>query len=133
MKLQMRMSLQDQFNEQELRDQFAPILFIFPNKGVKPGDSWQKDYRKGGKIPANFSTTYTVKKIEEGLVTLETKANVTPAGDEMEVKGEQTGTLLVDSKTGMVVSAEFKQAMEAKTADFGMKVNTTGTVKGTAK
>lgn len=133
MKLQMRMSLQDQFNEQELKDQFAPIFMIFPNKAVKPGDSWQKNYRKSGKIPADFSTTYTVSKIENGQVTLGAKAIITSAGDEMEIKGEQTGTLLVDSKTGMVVSAEFKQGMDAKTADFGMKVNATGSVKGKEK
>ena len=133
MKLQMRMSLQDQFNEQELRDQFAPFFMIFPNKVVKPGDSWQKDYRKGGKIPANFSTTYTVRKIDNDQLTLDTKAIITSAGEKMEVKGEQTGTLLVDSKTGMVVSAEFKQGMDAKMADFGMKVKATGSVKGKEK
>jgi hypothetical protein len=51
----------------------------------------------------------------------------------MDVKGEQTGTLLVDSKTGMVVSADFKQGMDAKMPDFGMKVNATGSVKGKEK
>ena len=133
LKLQVRMSLQDQFNEQELKDQFAQVFMIFPNKSVKPGDSWQKDYRKGGKMPANFSTTYTVRKMDDDQLTLDAKAIITSAGKEMEVKGEQAGTLLVDRKTGMVVNAEFKQGMEAKTPDFGMKVNATGSVKGTVK
>ena len=41
------------------------------------------------------------------MVTLDAKTNIGSAGGEMEVKGEQTGTLLVDSKTGLVVNAEF--------------------------
>lgn len=130
MKLQMRVSLQDQFNEQELKDQFAQAFMIFPNKSVKPGDSWQKDYRRGGKIPATFSTTYTVKNMDDGQLTLDAKTIIGSASEEMEVKGEQTGTLLVDSKTGLVRNAEFIQDMDAKTPDFGIKVNARGKIKG---
>jgi hypothetical protein len=131
MKLQMKVSLRDQFNEQELKDQFAQVFMIFPNKSVKPGDSWQKDYRRGGKIPANFSTTYTVKKMEADQVTLDAKTIIgSTVGGEMEVKGEQTGTLLVDSKSGLVLLAEFSQDMDAKTPDFGIKINGRGKIKG---
>ena len=52
MKMQMRASLKDQFNEQELKDQFAQVFMIFPNKEVKVGDSWEKNYRYGRKMPA---------------------------------------------------------------------------------
>jgi Family of unknown function (DUF6263) len=130
MKLQMKASLQDQFNEQELKDQFAHAFMIFPGKSIKPGDSWQKEYRRGGKIPANFSTTYTVKTMSEGQVTLDAKTIIGSAGEEMEVKGEQSGTLLVASKTGLVINAEFIQEIDAKTPDFGIKVHVKGKIKG---
>lgn len=130
MKLQMRASLQDQFNEQELKDQFSQVFMIFPNKTVKPGDSWKKNYRRGGKLPADFSTTYTVKTMDEGRVTLDAKTIISSTGKEMEVKGEQSGTLLVDSKTGLVINAEFIQDMDAKTPDFGIKVNARGKIEG---
>jgi hypothetical protein len=131
MKLQMKVSLRDQFNEQELKNQFAQAFMIFPNKKVKPGDSWQKDYRMGGKMPASFSTTYTVKKMEADQVTLDAKTIIGSApGGEMEVKGEQTGTLLIDSKTGLVINAEFSQNMETKTQDLQIKINGKGKIKG---
>jgi len=130
MKLQMKVSLMDQFNEQELKNQFAQVFMIFPNKSVKVGDSWQKKYLMSGKMPANFSTTYTVKQIEGNQVTLDAKTAIAPAGGEMEVKGEQTGTLLVDSKTGLVLHAEFNQDMETKTGDFQITIHSKGKIKG---
>jgi Family of unknown function (DUF6263) len=130
MKLQMRVSLKDQFNEQELKNQFAQAFMIFPNKRVKVGDSWQKNHRMGGKMPAVLSTTYTVKKMENEQVTLDAKTVIGSAGGEMEVKGEQTGTLLLNSKTGLVVNAEFVQEIETKTQDFQIKVNGKGRIKG---
>jgi len=130
MKLQMKVSLRDQFNEQELKNQFAQVFMIFPNKSVKVGDSWQKDYRMGGKMPANFSTTYTVKKMEADQVTLDAKTIIAPAGGEMEVTGKQAGTLLVDSRNGLVINAEFSQNMETKTQDLQIIINGKGKIKG---
>jgi len=130
MKLQMEVSLKDQFNEQELKNQFAQVFMIFPNEIVKVGDSWKKEYRMGGKMPAAFSTTYTVKKMENEQVTLDANTIIGSAGGEMEVKGTQTGTLLVNSKTGLVVNAEFIQKMETKTQDFQIKVNGKGKIRG---
>ena len=130
MKLQMRASLKDQFSEQELKNQFAHAFMIFPNKSIKIGDSWQKQIKMGGKMPATFSTTYTVKKIENDQVTLDAKTRIGSAGGEMEVKGEQTGTLLVNSKNGLVVNAEFTQDMQTKTPDFQIQVNGKGKITG---
>jgi Family of unknown function (DUF6263) len=130
MKLQMRVSLKDQFNEQELKNQFAQAFMIFPNKSVKVGDSWQKKFKMGGKMPASYSTTYTVKKMENEQITLDAKTTITSAEGEMEVKGEQTGILLVNSKTGLVVNAEFTQEMETKTQDFQIKINGKGKIRG---
>jgi hypothetical protein len=130
MKQQMRVSLKDQFNEQELKNQFAQAFMIFPNKRVKVGDSWQKKYSTGGKMPAAFSTTYTVKKMENEQVTLDAKTTIASAGAEMEVTGEQTGTLLVNNVTGLVINAEFTQEMETKTQDLEIKINGKGRVRG---
>ena len=130
MELQMRASLNDQFNEQEMKNQFAHIFMIFPGKAVNPGDSWQRNYKIAGKVAADFSTTYTVKQKEGDHVTLDAKSVIGPAGGDMEVKGTQSGTLLVDSKTGLVLRAEFIQEMEAKVNDLQLTINSTGKVNG---
>jgi hypothetical protein len=130
MELQMRASLKDQFNEQEMKNQFAHIFMIFPGKAVNTGDSWQRNYKIAGKIAADFSTTYTVKQKEGDHVTLDAKSVIGPAGGDMKVKGTQSGTLLVDGKTGLVLRAEFIQEMEAKVNDLQLTINSTGKVTG---
>lgn len=130
MKMQMRVSLRDQFNEEELKNQFAQAFMIFPNRVVKAGDSWQKKYNMGGKMPAAFSTTYTVKKMDNEQVTLDAKTTIGSAGGPIEVQGQQTATLLVNSATGLVVNAEFIQEMETKTQDFQINVNGKGKIRG---
>ncbi len=130
MALQMRASLMDQFNEKELKNQFAHVFMIFPGKAVKQGDSWQRNYKIDGKVAADFSTTYTVKQIEGDHVALDAKSVIGPAGGDMEVKGTQSGTLLVDSKTGLVLQAAFIQEMDAKVNELQLTINSTGNVKG---
>ena len=130
MELQMRASLKDQFNEKELKNQFAHVFMIFPGKAVKQGDSWQRNYRIDGKVVADFTTTYTVKQIEGDHVTLDARSLIGPAGGDMEVKGTQSGTLLVDSKTGLVLQAAFSQEMDAKVNDLQLTINSTGKVNG---
>ena len=130
MKLQMKVSLQDQFNEQQLKDEFSQALMIFPNKNVVVGDSWQKEYQRGGKIPAQFSTIYTVSASDDNRITLDAKTTISPVSKEMESKGRQTGTLLVDRKTGLVTSAQFKQQIDAGTTDLNLKINASGSITG---
>lgn len=132
-KLQIRASLRDQFNEQAVKDQFAQIFTIFPNKKVKVGDNWEKHLQTGGKVPAKFLTVYTVKEIEGDHVTLNAKSNISSVGGEMLVTGDQTGTLLVDSKTGLVLNAEFDQLMDTKVQGFDVKITGKGKIIGKEK
>lgn len=132
-KLQIRASLRDQFNEQAVKDQFAQIFTIFPNKKVKVGDNWEKHLQTGGKVPAKFLTVYTVKQIEGDHVTLNAKSNISSVGGEMLVTGDQTGTLLVDSKTGLVLNAEFDQLMDTKVQGFDVKITGKGKIIGKEK
>ena len=130
MEMQMRASLNDQFSEQELKNQFAHVFNIFPGKAVSEGDSWQRNYRIAAKVATDFSTTYTVRQIEGDRVTLDAKSVIGPAGD-MEVKGTQSGTLLVNAKTGLVVQADFVQEMETKVNDLQLTIHGIGKIKGT--
>lgn len=130
MRLQMQASLSDQFNEQAIKDQFAQVFTIFPNKKVKVGDNWEKSFEMGGKMPAKFSTVYTVKQIEGDQLTLDAKTAISPSGDQAELKGTQTGILLVDGKTGLVRSADFTQHMETTVQGMDLKIAGKGKIKG---
>jgi hypothetical protein len=129
-KMQMRASLKDQFNEQNIKDQFAQVFTIFPNKEVKVGDSWEKNWQMGGRMPAKYTTKYTVKSIEGDHINLAAQTNIGSDNDEMKIKGTQTGNLLVDSKTGLVINAAFSQDMETKTREMDIKTMGKGNIKG---
>lgn len=134
-KMQMQASLQDQFNEQAIKDQFSQVLSIFPNKEIKVGDSWEKSLQMGGRMPAKYITKYTVKEIEGDHVSLSAQTNIGSTNSEsdsyrMEVKGIQNGSLLVDSKTGLVINAEFDQDIETKTQGMEIVIKGKGKIRG---
>jgi len=129
-KMQVRVSLQDQFNEQAVKDQFAQVFTIFPNKEIKVGDSWDKSFQMGGRMPAKYKTKYTVKEIEGDHVSLSAQTNIGSGSTDMEIKGTQNGSLLVDSKTGLVINAEFDQDMETKAGGMEIAIKGKGKIKG---
>jgi len=130
MEVQMKASLKDQFSEQELKNQLAPVFVIFPDRAVKQGDSWERRYGITGKVPADFTTTYTVTQVEGDHVTLDAKSVIGPAREGMQVNGKQSGNLLVNSKTGLVLSAAFKQEMKTNANDLQVTINGAGKVTG---
>jgi hypothetical protein len=48
----------------------------------------------------------------------------------MQVNGKQSGNLLVNSKTGLVLSAAFKQEMKTNANDLQVTINGAGKVTG---
>lgn len=131
-KAQVEASLKDQFSNQSIKDQFAQVFTIFPNKEVKVGDSWEKSFSTGGKMAGTYTTKYTVKSIEGDHVTLATDTKISSAGDEGGLAGTQTGNMIVDSKTGLMVNAEFQQDMKMKTQGITVDITGKGKIKGTA-
>lgn len=126
-KKEMLQSFSQQFNEKNIKEQFERVLYIFPNKEVKVGDSWQKTTTTSGPMGGKYSSTYTVKEIEGDMVTLEEKTKIESDNEQLKLSGEQTGELVVDSRTGLVVSADMDMNME--TTSSGTKVNMKGKTK----
>jgi Family of unknown function (DUF6263) len=129
---QIQASLKDQFNDDMIKDQFAQAFTIFPNKEVKVGDTWQKTVSVRGKTPSNFITDYTVKAIDGDHVTLDSKTKITSGSGEMDLSGNQTGTLLVDSKSGLVIDASFNQDIKVKAQGVDVDTMGKGRIKGKA-
>lgn len=126
-KQEVMQAFNQQFNEKSIKEQFERVLYIFPNKEVKLGDSWKKNAKNIGPMGGEYSSVYTVTEIEGDMVTLEEKTSIESDDKQLKLSGEQTGTLVVDSKTGLVVSADLDINMAS--ANDGTKV----TVKGKTK
>jgi hypothetical protein len=132
LKAQVEVSMKEQFNEQTIKDNFAQLFTIFPNKEVKKGDSWEKSHSTGGRLGAKFNTTYTVKDIDGDFITLTAKSNISSADKDTNIEGVQTGNIIVDSKTGLMVNAEFNQDIKTKAENVTVDIIGKGRIKGKA-
>lgn len=122
-----------QFNGEEIKGQFERFWGVFPNKEVKVGDSWNRATVLKGKMPGTYNSTYKVKDIEGDMVTLEEKTKVDSREEKMGVKGDIEGTLVVDSRSGLVVSADQDMTLTASGGGMSFEIKGKTKTKGTAR
>lgn len=132
MKAQMLASMEDQFSEQAIKDQFSTFFSAFANRKVKVGDTWDLTTETKGRMGGKFDNTYIVKAIEGKNVTLGVNTKVTGTQAES-LSGTQTGTMVIDTDLGMIKTGEMNQdlkmSMQGMAIDMKGKVTITGRVK----
>lgn len=126
------------FNEKLSTEEFSQNLekfwYIFPNKEVKVGDSWTKTRDFGGKLPATYQSSYKVTDIEGDMVTLEENSKIIVRDNEpMQVSGDIKATLVVDSRSGLVVSADQDMNLQAKAGGMSFPIKGKARIKGVAR
>jgi hypothetical protein len=122
MKSGMDTAFKQQFNSDRLREQFERAFFIFPGKEVKVGDKWEKVHG-GMNGNGQFTTTYTVDEIEGDMVTLDVKSKFSAAGTGGEsMTGKQDGTMVVDSRSGLIMRSDLDLDIEASEGGQKMKM-----------
>lgn len=103
------------FNEKMIKEEFSAGINILPKKGVKLGESWtiSENIDPEGKVKSNI--TYTLNKIENGVVEVSVKGNIPVKSNKqtqngitmtMSVEGSQNGTLKIDENSGWVLSSK---------------------------
>ena len=119
---------EDQFSDEKSKAQFERLLYIFPNKEVKIGDSWNRSTSGSG---MTYNSKYTVKEIEGDMVTLDEESEVESDRGGKHIKGELTGTVVVDSRSGLIVKADQDLEMKNESPAFTLHLKTS--VKGKAR
>ena len=130
---QLMQQFDKQFNGDEIKGQFERFWGVFPNKEVKVGDSWNRTTVLKGKMPGTYNSTYKVKDIEGDMVTLEEKTKVDSKEEKMGVKGDIEGTLVVDSRSGLVVTADQDMTLTATGGGMNFEIKGKTKTKGTAR
>ena len=123
-----------QFNAEEIKQNFERFWYIFPNKEVKVGDSWEKKSAIKGKMAGTYTSRYKVTDIEGDMVTLEEVTKIdSKEGERISLTGEIKGIVVVDSRTGLLMNAD--QDMDMKASGEGMSFNIKGKskIKGKAR
>jgi hypothetical protein len=130
---EMGKQFEKQFNADQIREQMERFWYIFPNKEVKIGDSWQRNNELKGDMPGTYKSTYTVKEIEGDMVTLDEVTHVESNVEKMKLNGDITGTIVVDSKIGLVVVADQDMKIKAEAEGMSFEVRGKTKVKGKAR
>ena len=123
----------EQFNAKSTKSQFERFFYIFPNKEVKVGDSWQKNSEISGPAGGKYASTYKVTEIEGDMVTLEETTKMESEDEKNNLKGDIKGTLVVDSKSGLVVSADQDMKMATDVGGMKFEINGKTKIKGKAR
>ncbi|MCX8019458.1 MAG: DUF6263 family protein [Chitinophagaceae bacterium] len=122
------------FNSEETRDNLQRFWYFFPNKEIKPGDSWEKTYESGGQMPAVYHSVFKVKEIEGNMVYLDEESKVKPRQDSpAKISGDVKGTSVVDSRTGLVVSSNQQVNFVVSAEGRDITVNGKISLKGKAR
>jgi hypothetical protein len=126
-------SLKEQINGKETSDQFTELFSIFPQKEVKVDDTWEKDFDMIGKFPTKNHTVYKVKDIDGDMVTISLKTKFESSEENMKINGTKNGIVIVDSRSGLVVNADYDYEMTFTANGFSFTMKGKEKVKGTAR
>lgn len=133
-KAEMKAGFEGQFNEKEIKQNLERFWYIFPNKEVKVGDTWNKTTEMGGKMPGTYKSTYKVTDIEGDMVTLDEVSKIeSKEGEAMSLTGEVKGTIVVDSRSGLVVTADQDMDMKASAQGMSFDIKGKSRIKGKAR
>ena len=106
MKPMMRQNFQKQFNDDAVKQMFSQSFDVFPNKYVKPGDSWKTNASLTA-LKQDITTMYTVKNIQGNRVFLTGESKLKSSDGKN--SGTQTSKLIIDAKTGLMIDGIFDQ------------------------
>lgn len=133
--------MREKMGDLAMKGMFGPIFGYFPNKEVKEGDSWEKNFVSVSFFgPGNCTSQYTVKKIEGDLITLGVETKERPMISAIgAVKNEnsqittQNGTMVVDSKNGLVMTVDLNSDMIIKVQGQDNKSTGKNRIRGTIR
>jgi len=132
-KEKMREQFSKQFNGEQIKSQFERAWYIFPNKEVKVGDSWDKSTEVPGEMGGSYKSTYKVTDIEGDMVTLAESTTIVSQEKDMDISGTIKGTLVVDSRLGLVVTADQDMKMKMGGNGKSIEMKMKNKIKGKAR
>ncbi|HEX9675168.1 MAG TPA: DUF6263 family protein [Anaerolineales bacterium] len=140
---QFRMTLEQQFGEEALKQQMNGASFEFPLGPIEIGESWTTTTELAVVMPMVIESTYTLRSVEGSQAELEMSSRVSSNANagpvdfgtfqiEYSVSGEQQGVVQVDLASGMTnsqiqqtLSGEMVMAAEGQTLTVPISIRST--------
>ncbi|ANH82174.1 hypothetical protein A8C56_15430 [Niabella ginsenosidivorans] len=129
---QAKQLLKQLFSEAALKSSFEQSLKFYPNDPVKQGSTWALTTKVESPYNMTFQNNYTLSQINgdrstinvDGKVSTEGAAKFEQQGMSMEITldGTNTGTLMVNNKTGIPESSDLVQHLKGKVNAMGQEI-----------
>ena len=97
------------------------------------GDSWDKNTEVPGEMGGSYKSTYKVTDIEGDMVTLAESTTIESRQKDMDISGTVKGTLVVDSRLGLVVTADQDMKMKIGGDGKSIEIKMKNKIKGKAR
>ena len=131
--------LNQQFSGDAVKDMLEQSFKMYPANAVRAGDSWNMDNTTTiNNMNTSVKTKYTLKEISGNIATVAIESDMVMtvgAGMEGTIAGTQTGTMTIDTRTGLPVTSDIAQNIAGLVKAQGMdvQVQLTGKVKTSIK
>jgi len=123
---QMVAPVKQQFSETSMKSSFEQSFKIYPDHPVRTGNSWNMEsVTMLNNMNTNFKSKYTLKNTNRNItaVAVVSDMEINPvAGMEGKLAGTQTGTINIDTKTGLPVKSDMTQNIKGSVSTQGMEV-----------
>ncbi|UBM61455.1 DUF6263 family protein [Candidatus Sulfidibacterium hydrothermale] len=98
---------------------------VFPKHKIKVGDTWEADIRPMKTDNMKIHMKYTLKKLSGKKATISVSGTITANeidGQTLNLSGTQSGTIVINTKTGWPISAHLTQDIKMKLEKNGMEI-----------
>lgn len=124
---QIAVQMKQQFSESYMKSSFEQMFKIYPDNPVKTGNNWDMESSvvAANNMNSKVKTKYTLKNINRNMATVAVESDIEmipAAGTEGNLAGTQTGTIIIDTKTGLPVKGDFSQNIKGTVSMQGMDV-----------
>jgi predicted Fe-Mo cluster-binding NifX family protein len=125
--------MKQQFSDDAMKNMFGQSFNFYPANAVKKGDSWNVDFSTTmSNMNVSIKTKYTLKDVSKNMATIDVTGEIEMnpgAGMDGKLTGTQTGSMMIDTKTGMHVTSDISQDMKGSLKVQGMDVQMEMTTK----
>ena len=136
---QLGAQMKQQFNDNAMKSSFEQMFKIYPGNAVKVGESWTVENTTViNNMNTGLKTKYTLKSVSKNIATIAVAGEIEMnpgAGMEGKLTGTQTGTMTVDTQTGVSVTGDVSQNMKGafKVQGMDMQMELTSKTKTSIK
>jgi hypothetical protein len=119
------------FSKEQINSMMGMMFNAYPDKPVRIGESWEKEIETGiAGIGMKMKSKFKLMDVKNGIAIIDMKSSYKGKGKieqgkmpvEMDMDGEQSGTMRVKISDGYLVDSDFKMAIDAEASVMGQKV-----------